>query len=254
MLSESSLREFADRGYTVLPAVFGARDVARMRLAFLRLEQRARQVEERSLVDGSLFVTEKTPTGRVKIERIVWCGGAEPVLSQLGRERTVVAAAAELLGSTVVDQLINQAHIKNPGDGVRFHFHQDSYHRRYGTELFTDVNGKGSFVQTLTAVDAMTAGNGGLLVVPGSHHLGHIPTPDGRLPEGTFDRDAAVSVELAPGDLLLLSPFTIHGSGPNLGHTPRRLFINGFASPGANRRDYPGAGYGFRISVWNDAA
>jgi ectoine hydroxylase-related dioxygenase (phytanoyl-CoA dioxygenase family) len=191
MLSESALREFSDRGYTVIPTVFGARDVARMRLAFKRLERRAHQVEGRSLVDGSLFVTEKTPEGRLKIERIVWCGGAEPVLARLGRERTVVAAAAELLGTTVVDQLINQAHIKNPGDGVRFHFHQDSYHRRYGTELFTDVNGRGSFVQTLTAIDPMTADNGGLFVVPGSHLGGHIPTLDGRLPEGSFDRRAA---------------------------------------------------------------
>ena len=254
MLAESALREFSDQGYTVLPAVFSARDLARMRLAFKRLERRAQQVEERALVDGSLFVTERTPEGRLKIERIVWCGGAEPVLSRLGRERSIVTAAAQLLGSSAVDQLINQAHIKNPGDGVRFHFHQDSYHRRYGTELFTDVNGKGSFVQALTAIDPMTAGNGGLSVVPGSHLLGHIPTLDGRLPEGSFDRDAAVPVELAPGDTLLLSPFTIHGSGPNLGRTPRRLFINGFASPGANRRDYPGAGFGVRISVLNNAA
>lgn len=254
MLPESALREFSEKGYTVLPSVFGARDLARMRLAFKRLERRAQHVEERSLVDGSLFVTERTPGGRLKIERIVWCGGAEPVLSRFGRERSIVAAAAELLGSPAVDQLINQAHIKNPGDGVSFHFHQDSYHRRYGTELFTDVNGKGSFVQTLTAIDPMTPGNGGLLVVPGSHLLGHIPTLDGRLPEGSFDRNAAVPVELAPGDTLLLSPFTVHGSGPNLGRTPRRLFINGFASPGANRRDYPGAGFGVRISALDDAA
>jgi ectoine hydroxylase-related dioxygenase (phytanoyl-CoA dioxygenase family) len=137
---------------------------------------------------------------------------------------------------------------------VRFHFHQDSYHRRYGTELFTDVNGRGSFVQTLTAIDPMTADNGGLFVVPGSHLGGHIPTLDGRLPEGSFDRGAAIPVELAAGDTLLLSPFTIHGSGPNLGRVPRRVFINGFASPGANRRDYPGAGFGVRIAVWNDAA
>ena len=254
MLPESAVREFGEKGYTVLPAVFGARDLARMRLAFERLERRAQQVEERSLVDGSLFVIERTPRGRLKIERIVWCGGAEPVLSRLGRKRSIVAAAAELLGSSAVDQLINQAHIKNPGDGVSFHFHQDSYHRRYGTELFTDVNGKGSFVQTLTAIDRMTPDNGGLLVVPGSHRTGHIPTLDGRLPDGAFDRNAAVPVELAPGDTLLLSPFTIHGSGPNLGRTPRRLFINGFACPGANRRDYPGAGFGVRISALDDAA
>jgi ectoine hydroxylase-related dioxygenase (phytanoyl-CoA dioxygenase family) len=254
MLPEASMREFSDMGYTVLPRVFSTREVARLRLAFLRLERRAQSLSEPTLLDGSLFVTERNPEGRLKIERIVWCGGAEPVLSRLGRAPRIVTAAAELLGSPAVDQLINQAHIKNPGDGVRFHFHQDSYHRRYGTELFTDVNGKGSFVQALTAIDAMAPGNGGLLIVPGSHRLGHIATTDGRLPEGTFDRGSAIPVELSPGDTLLLSPFTIHGSGPNLGYTPRRLFINGFASPGANRRDYPGAGFGVRLSALETAA
>jgi ectoine hydroxylase-related dioxygenase (phytanoyl-CoA dioxygenase family) len=253
-LASAEVREFFDRGYLVLPRTFGEGTVARFRRAFSRLERRAQALDETGLVESSLFVVKRSRPERVRIDRIVWCGGAEPVLGRLGRSPKLVEAAAELLGSPDIDQLVNQAHIKNPGDGVQFRFHQDSYHRRYGTELFTDLNGKGSFVQTLTAVDAMDPENGGLFVIPESHRVGHIPTLDGSLPDGAFDASRAVPVRLAAGDTLLLSPFTIHGSGPNLGTLPRRLFINGFCSAGANRRVYPGAGTGLRLRAWEDAA
>ena len=52
------MREFSDMGYTVLPRVFSTREVARLRLAFLRLERRAQSLSEPTLVDGSLFVTD----------------------------------------------------------------------------------------------------------------------------------------------------------------------------------------------------
>ena len=253
-LSSAQVREFFDQGYLVLPRTFGQGTVERFRRAFSRLERRAQALSEVTLVGDSLFVVKRAEAARVRIDRIVWCGGAEPLLGRLGRSPKLVEAAAELLGGPELDQLVNQAHIKNPGDGVEFRFHQDSYHRRYGTELFTDLNGKGSFVQTLTAVDAMDPDNGGLFVVPESQRMGHIRTPDGSLPEGSFDASRAVPVRLAAGDTLLLSPFTVHGSGPNLGTSPRRLFINGFCSAGANRRVYPGAGTGLRLRAWENAA
>lgn len=225
-----------------------------MRLAFEQLERRARGLDRPTEVDGALFVVERSRTGSVRIERIVWCGGAEAELETLGRTNQLLTLAAQLLGGPVMDQLINQAHVKQPGDGVAFDFHQDSYHRRYGTPLFHDVNGRGSFVQALTAVDAASPENGGLWVVPESHRGGHIPTSDGRLPGSAFDVAKALPIPLAPGDTLLLGPFTVHGSGPNLGRSARRLFINGFCCPGANRRDYFGAGTGCRVRACDSAA
>jgi ectoine hydroxylase-related dioxygenase (phytanoyl-CoA dioxygenase family) len=218
-----------------------------MREAFERLEGRALKLRETSTIDDSLFVVQGRSHTPPKIERIVWCGGVEPVLAQLGQAPELLAVAAQLLGQAEMDQLINQAHIKRPGDGLCFAFHQDSYHRRYGTDQFSDLNGRGSFLQTLTAIDAMSPDNGGLWVVPESHRLGHIHTPDGRLPDGAFDRSRAKPLYLEPGDVLLLGPFTIHGSEPNRSDRPRRLFINGFCSPGANRRVYPGCGTGLRV-------
>lgn len=254
VLSEAQVHEFFEQGYLVLRATFSAEEVALADAAFRRLEARAQLLAETALVDGSLFVVERRPERPLRIERIVWCGGAEPELARLGRSPKLTVPAAQLLGGPELDQLINQAHIKNPGDGVSFHFHQDSYHRRYGTELFRDVNGRGSFVQTLTAVDSMNEDNGGLWVVPRSHLGGHIPTPDGRLPEDAFDRSRAVPLSVEAGDTILFGPFTVHGSGLNAGSSPRRVFINGFCCPGANRREYPGAGTGLRLTAISHAA
>lgn len=253
-ITAGQIDEYLAQGFLVLPKTFGQGTVERFRRAFSRLERRARSLEETALVDGSLFVLKRNDASRVRIDRVVWCGGVEPLLGRLGRSPKLVEPAATLLGVPNLDQLVNQAHIKNPGDGLEFHFHQDSYHRRYGTELFTDLDGRGSYVQTLTALDAMDPDNGGLYVVPGSHLKGHIRTLDGTLPDGSFDESRALSVRLEAGDTLLLSPFTIHGSGPNRGTTPRRLFINGFATAGANKRVYPGCGTGLRLRVWDNAA
>jgi hypothetical protein len=254
VLSPAEITEFDELGYLVVPGAFGVEQVEAAREAFARLAERARALSEPTLVDGALFVVRRPAGAPVQIERIVWCGAVERVLGELGRANALVTRAAQLLGGPELDQLINQAHIKSPGDGVEFHFHQDSYHRRYGTELFTDVNGRGSFVQALTALDPMGPENGGMWVIPKSHRLGHIPTSDGRLPEGLFDPNDAVAVRLEPGDTLLLGPFTVHGSEPNRGKTERRLFINGFCCAGANRREYPGAGTGLRLSAWVTAA
>jgi ectoine hydroxylase-related dioxygenase (phytanoyl-CoA dioxygenase family) len=254
VFTDASARDFREHGFALLPRLFEAGEVGRLARAFDRLEQHAQTLSETGNIGESLFVLRKSASGGTGIERIVWCGGVEPELIELGRRSDLLAAAARLLGTTQVDQLLNQAHIKQPGDGLRFHYHQDSYHRRYGSELFEDLNGQGSFVQTLTAVDAMDADNGGLFVVPGSHRLGHVTTPDGRLPANVFRDEDAVPLTLAAGDCLLLSPFTIHGSGSNRGSTRRRLFINGFAYPGANRRVYPGAGRGIRLDVFPRAA
>ena len=138
-----------------------------------------------------------------------------------------------------------------PGDGVAFPWHQDSRHRRYGTPEWTDVTGRGSFVETLTAVDPMTADNGPLQLIPGSARLGHLATdpPDHALPADRFDPAAAVDLVLAPGDVALFGPYTIHGSAPNEGTRPRRAFLNGYAAAGANRRVYPGRGAGRRLTA-----
>lgn len=245
------VEQFAHEGFIIVRGLFDAWEVAAARRAVDRLERQAATLEGDGHIDhnGSVFVLGSHPDRPRAIKRVVWAGAADPVLSALGRSPRLLALAAQLLGSRRMQQLINQVHLKCPGDGVDFPWHQDSVHRRYGTDLWTDVDGRGSFVETCLAIDRMDADNGGLRVIPGSHHQGHIEHTDGVLPPGAVDVSAAVQVVLEPGDVVAFGPFVIHGSEPNTSDHPRRTLLNGFALPGANHRVYPGEGSGRWITV-----
>jgi ectoine hydroxylase-related dioxygenase (phytanoyl-CoA dioxygenase family) len=154
-----------------------------------------------------------------------------------------------------MDQLLCQAHFKRPHDGVRFDWHQDIQHRDKGNGTWTDVNGQGSFVQTLIVLDEMTPANGPLLFVPGSSRWGRVDFGDhdyddrdrqARRP-AEFRAEDAVTILARPGDTLFFGPYTAHASLENTSDRYRRVLINGYASPGANRREYPGAGAGRRL-------
>jgi ectoine hydroxylase-related dioxygenase (phytanoyl-CoA dioxygenase family) len=53
-------------------------------------------------------------------------------------------------------------------------------------------------------------------------------TPDEDLRTAGLDPAAAVSCEMQPGDLLLWTLYTVHGSAPNLSSGDRRFMINSY--------------------------
>ncbi len=244
-LTPAQIGAFYRDGYLLVPQVFDETDISLISDAFERLADTASRFTGTTIHRGTQFVVRPAERG-VCIDRIVWVGAAEPILSAYGRDDRLLALAARILGTPRMEQLINQAHYKLAGDGVEFPWHQDSVHRRYGTPMWTDVDGRGSFVEMVTAVDPMTADNGPLQLIPGSNAQGHIPVDPvtRKLPPEAVDEARAVTIEMAPGDVLLFGPYTIHGSRPNLSRSPRRAFLNGFSIPGANRRIYPGDGAG----------
>lgn len=246
-LDETRIAEFDERGFLVIPDVFSEEELGDMARAFDGLLRRAASITETTMVEGAQFVVSGDT-----VRRVVWCGGCEPVLSEYGKDRRLTSMAAQLLESPKLEQLINQAHFKEPGDGVAFPWHQDSQHRRYGTELWRDIGPRGSFVETATTIDPMTADNGPLRFIPGSHRRGHIDVdPDTKeLPRDSYDSADAVTVTAEPGSVIVFGPYTIHSSQPNQSEITRRLFLNGFALPGANSRDYPGEGAGRTVQVY----
>jgi len=272
-LSAAQIEAFFEIGYVRIDGVFSPREVGLLRAACDRLRATAESLAPRPaqadsaglravsrliaapldstcaptpvLHKGAQFVLGRGPAGRPRIDRIVWCGAAEPSLLESGRDPRLLHLAAQLLGAKGMQQLINQVHFKLPGDGVEFPWHQDSSHRRYGTPDWSDVNGRGSYVQVVTAVDDCGLDNGPLLFVAGSSRHGHIAVePGAPLPAHYVESDRIQAVTMPAGSVVLFGPYTIHGSTPNLSNRSRRLFINGFAALGANRRVYPGEGSG----------
>lgn len=247
-LTAQQIDEFYDQGFLILRQVFEPQDIAAMSDACDRLKLMARDVEGSVLHRGANFAVDQVDVDGVRqarIRRISWCGGAEPVMLDYGADPRLLSIAGDLLDSDEMNQLINQVHYKEPGDTVQFPLHQDSHHRGYGTDRWDDVDGRGSYVQTATLIDPMTQDNGPLLFVPGSNRQGHLglPTSKDEWPDDV-DISDAVSVTGEPGDVAVFGPYTLHGSRPNTSTASRRVFINGYAYPGANKRDYMGDGAG----------
>jgi len=254
-LSPQQSNEFFEQGWTIVPGLFSAAEVQRARCAFERLHATAQQLRSTQNHAGAYFVLAAPPAGEVVVKRIVWAGGAEPELLAIAADARLLEPALALLGSEHCEQLLCQAHFKMPHDGVSFDWHQDVQHRDKGPGTWRDLNGRGSFVQTILLVDDMTAANGPLKFIPrGAVH----GDPDQRLSAGAFDYGTpmaekpslpfdeaqAVTVIGEAGAVLFFGPYSIHGSTVNESEVPRRILINGYAYPGANGRVYPGEGSG----------
>lgn len=256
-LAASEVETYFELGWIVRRSLFSFGEVARMRACFDALEHIAEGLKEGGQHCGSHFVLEDRNGTRI-IRRVVWAGGCQPYLLEIGADPRLTLPSAELLGSGGMDHLLNQAHFKRPHDGVTFDWHQDIQRRDKGDGTWTDVNGRGSFVQTLIVLDEMTPDNGPLLFVPGSSKWGRVDlgNDDDQGDEyeamgacAAFRDEDIVTMTAEPGDTLFFGPYTVHASFENTSDRYRRVLINGYASPGANRRTYPGNGAGRRLTA-----
>jgi ectoine hydroxylase-related dioxygenase (phytanoyl-CoA dioxygenase family) len=248
--------DFFDQGWTVVPGLFSEAEMRVARQAFERLYSTAQELRTTQNHAGAYFVLDAPVNGPVIVKRVVWAGGAERELLALGADDRLIEPALKLLGSDRCEQLLSQAHFKMPHDGVSFDWHQDVQHRDKGPGTWRDLNGRGSYVQTIMLIDDMTESNGPLKFIPRSAVRGDpqqrlssaaydYNTPmGGRTDPAPFDESRAVTVTGEAGTVLFFGPYAIHGSTPNESDVPRRVLINGYAYPGANGRVYPGEGSG----------
>ena len=90
-----------------------------------------------------------------------------------------------------------------------------------------------------------------LKFIPGSCKLGHLGLLSRSEEEcrAIFNPDDAITGIMKAGSVALFNPYVIHGSEPNRSQKPRRVFINGYAYPGANSRTYPGRGAGRLLKI-----
>jgi ectoine hydroxylase-related dioxygenase (phytanoyl-CoA dioxygenase family) len=257
-LSPSDLRRFYDDGYLILEGLFSREEVAEMAEAAERIRALGREIaaalpaddpaagERKVEFGGSQFVFGGS-NGSTRLLRVVWAGGCEPAFLACGRDARLTSIVGQLLGSSTAVQLLNQLHAKYPHDGLEFEPHQDSEHRRYGTPEWRDVDGRGSYVQTVVAIDDSTPENGPLVFYPRSGRRGHLDPASVRR---RYQDRPGVPALLEAGSAAFFGPYVVHRSAENRGAAPRRIAINGFALPGANSRPYFGAGTGVPVDLF----
>ena len=262
-LTNEQRYDFFQVGFFVLSDFFKQNEIDEMKISFQSLQETAfslankhldelgQEKETYVMYQGAQFVLGRVKrgvnSGQPSIRRVAWCGAAEPMLSKYGEDQRLLYIASQLLGSKEMSQLINQAHFKLPGDEVTFEWHQDSTHRGYGSNYWQDINGQGSYVQIITAIDDMTEKNGPVCFIPNTVKLGHLDLPKklGQcLHAGIFRLEDAVPVEMPAGSIAVFHPYSIHSSQPNRSNNTRHVFINGYACLGANSRQYAGEGSG----------
>ncbi len=241
-LNDEQIKDYHQNGFISVKGLFTQDEISTMRCAYDSIWERAQEIAAGITVDDRLVHDEQGArfTYQKKTLRFVaWCGYAHPTFKQFGADQRLLEIASQILETRRLEQLINQIHFKMPNDGQAFAWHKDSQHRGMGNGRFVDVNGLGSYVQSAIAIDDVTAENGPLGLIPASHKSGHVEhsaSKDGyTVPAHSFDASTAVYPTPAAGDVLFFNPYTIHGSTPNRSTKPRRIFINGFAIPGANK-------------------
>ena len=242
VLTQEQISDYRNNGFISVKGLFSIDEIETMRSAYDSVWEHAEALRQGLNNDDRIVINENgarfTFQGRT-LRFIAWCGYAHPTFQKFGSDQRLIKIASQLLESEEMEQLINQIHFKMPNDGQAFAWHKDSQHRGMGNGTFEDLNGLGSYVQSAIAIDDVTAENGPLGLIPGSHKAGHIDhqrSKDGyTLPEGSYSPEHAIYPTPSAGDVLFFSPYTIHGSTPNKSQKPRRIFINGFAYPGANK-------------------
>jgi ectoine hydroxylase-related dioxygenase (phytanoyl-CoA dioxygenase family) len=173
-----------------------------------------------------------------------WTAWISPLMERMRRSPQFYAVLEPFLGEDI-KQISHQVHWKPPGAKyTSYRFHQDARFREGNIKDFGYLR---STVTTGLAIDPQTAENGALRVIPGSHRLGYLglsddgpimvgQTQDDELRRAGLDPSSIVTCEMEPGDLLLWTLFTVHGSAPNTSSYDRRFMINSYVRASDSER------------------
>ncbi len=184
-----------------------------------------------------LFEILEDPKARRRVVlQAHWTAWISPTMEQMRRSAKFFEVLAPILGKDI-KQITHQLHWKPPGAKyTSYRFHQDA---RFRAGKVRDFDYLRSTVTTGLAIDRQTVENGALRIIPRSHRLGYLglsddgpimvgQTQDEELRRAGLDPDSIVTCVMEPGDLLLWTLFTVHGSAPNVSDHDRRFMINSY--------------------------
>ncbi len=217
MLTAKQVQAYHDSGYLAVPGVLSSNEVAELQRATDELVAASRSVTAHT----DRYDLEPSHTAaEPRVRRI-----KNPNLHHEAYDRTLRHPAIV----DIVDQLIGpgvryqstKLNMKAAGYGSPVEWHQDWAFYPHTNDDILAVG---------VAIDAMTADNGGMMVIPGSHRG---PLYDhhqdgyfvGAVTDHDMDRAEAVLMEVPAGGISLHHVRTLHGSAPNRSSRPRRLLL-----------------------------
>jgi ectoine hydroxylase-related dioxygenase (phytanoyl-CoA dioxygenase family) len=237
--------ELHTEGYAIVRGFLSAAETAEISAETHRIYQEGLK-HHATYRDGNLLfeVLDDPQANRRVVLQAHWTAWISPVMERMRRSDKYLAVLEPFLGRDI-KQITHQVHWKPPGAKyTSYRFHQDARFREGNAKDFGFLQ---STVTTGLAIDRQTVENGALRVIPKSHRLGYLglsddgpimvgQTQDEELRRAGLDPSSIVACEMDPGDLLLWTLFTVHGSAANLSDYDRRFMINSYIRAGDSER------------------
>jgi len=238
-------RAYAEDGFFIRKGVFGKGEIEDIRDAVERCAARASAAAAGGRtyrIDGNVYCDASGATiqfehlpGTKTVRVIEPFHHLDARLDRLIDDPRLVDPIRDLLGGAEVSLFTDKLNLKQPGEGSRFRWHQDS---PYWAHFFPDVE---RLPNVMLSIDDASEANGCFRLIPGSHRRGMLPGLEGEGLLGPlftdpthFDESLQVPIAMAAGSLLIFSPSVVHGSGPNDSAEQRKALIFTY-QPGVGR-------------------
>jgi phytanoyl-CoA hydroxylase len=199
-----------------LKSVFSSEEAAEFRTEAHALIERLSKQGEINAAWKSADKVAVTPTQLKHCHNVQF---ESALFSRLMVDPRLTDAAADIMQTPNVQLHHNKLFIKPPEKGSPFPMHQDY-------PFFPHAND--SVIAAIIHFDRAPEEKGCVRVVPGSHKLGpieHIAEGNWHLPLDQYPLESAVMCEAEPGDVLIFSYLTIHGSGVNVSDEDRTTLL-----------------------------
>ena len=241
---QDMVEQLRSEGFFLARGFFTAADMQQIGAEAARMYQEGLKHHATYRDRNLLFEVLDDPQARRRVVlQAHWTAWISPYLERMRRDQRYLQLLEPFLGRDI-KQITHQIHWKPPGAKYTFYrYHQDARFRNpAATRNLLDGT-----VTTGLAIDRQTAANGALRIIPRSHLRGYLGlsedgsimtghTPDDDLRRVGLDPQAAVTCEMEPGDLLLWTLYTVHGSAPNVSAHDRCFMINSYVRAGDSDR------------------
>jgi ectoine hydroxylase-related dioxygenase (phytanoyl-CoA dioxygenase family) len=237
--------ELGTQGYAIVRGFLSSPETAEIGAEVHRMYQEGLKHHATYRDKNLLFeVLDDPKANRRVVLQAHWTAWLSPLLERMRRSEKYFTVLEPFLGVDI-KQISHQVHWKPPGAKyTSYRFHQDARFRQGNAKDFSYLQ---STVTTGLAIDRQTVENGALRIMPGSHRLGYLglsddgpimvgQTQDEELRRAGLDPSTMVTCEMEPGDLLLWTLFTVHGSAPNVSDYDRRFMINSYVRASDSER------------------
>jgi ectoine hydroxylase-related dioxygenase (phytanoyl-CoA dioxygenase family) len=242
-MDKSHVEQLREEGYAIVRGFVPPGEIARIERAVDAVYDEGMS-HPKTFRHGNLMfeIVNDPQAGEKLVIQSYWAYWVNKLLEEERRHPRVLEALEPLIGRSF-KQVTNQIHWKHPrGKYTFYRYHQDVRFRE-NKAAFGDFDA--SWVTTGLAVNAQDAANGALQVFPGSHKRGYLglseggtimagETPEQHLIEAGLDPADMVQCVLEPGDLVLWTLYTVHGSPPNTSDRIRKFIINSYVAAAAS--------------------